>query len=67
MLLASNTKTYVAAAVLKLIEAGKFGLNDPIQHLMTEKSRKLLEGDGYNLDKITVKHRCRIVQASLIM
>lgn len=52
---ASNTKTYVAAAALKLVESKKFGLDDPVKLLISAKSKTLLEADGYNLDKITVK------------
>lgn len=56
VLTASNTNPYVAAAILKLAEADKFSLSQPIKGLITEKSAKLLESDGYNLDAITVKH-----------
>jgi D-alanyl-D-alanine carboxypeptidase len=56
VLLASNTKIYVAAAVLKLIEDKKIRLNDNVRDLITKKSRKLFEKDGYDLTKITIKH-----------
>lgn len=56
VLIASNTKTYVAAAVLKLVEEGKFTLDDPIQQLIHNPTNELLIGDGYAPHKITVRH-----------
>lgn len=53
---ASNTKTYVAAAILKLVEAKHFALDDPMGKFISDKSRAMLEVYGYDLDKITVKH-----------
>ncbi len=56
LLLASVTKTYVAAATLRLIENGEISLDQPIKKLLTNRTRKLFENDGYNLDSISVKH-----------
>ena len=56
VILASNTKTYVSATILKLVETQHFGLDDCISNLITKKSRGLLEGDGYDLNRITVRH-----------
>jgi len=56
VLIASNTKPYVAAAILRLIELDKFELNSPIKKLIKRKSCKRLKKDGYDLDRITVKH-----------
>lgn len=56
LLTASNTKTYVSATILKLAEAKKITIDQPIKSLLTEKSAKLLEADGYDLNAITVKH-----------
>ncbi len=54
--IASNTKTYTAAAMLRLVEQGRLGLDDPLgRHLMVEE-RALLAGDGYDLDAITLRH-----------
>lgn len=55
-LIASNTKTYVAVAIVKLVEKGQFQLDDPIQNLITKKSKALLEKGGYDLKQITVRH-----------
>jgi D-alanyl-D-alanine carboxypeptidase len=54
--IASNTKTYVAASILKLVEQGKLSLDDPINTLISETSRKILNIDNYDLAKIKVKH-----------
>ncbi len=56
VLIASNTKTYVAVATLKLVEKGKIKLNQPIADLISEKSNTVLTEDGYELDKITIRH-----------
>lgn len=54
--IASNTKTYIAAAALRLWEGGKLGLDDPIaRHLSAESGRVLVAG-GYDLDRITIRH-----------
>lgn len=54
--IASNTKTYVAAAVLRLWEDGRIGLDDPIEgHLPPELLGPLAAG-GYRPDAITVRH-----------
>ena len=37
LLIASNTKTYVSAAILKLVENGKLELNQPIKISINEK------------------------------
>ncbi|MBL7713611.1 MAG: serine hydrolase [Chitinophagaceae bacterium] len=56
VLIASNTKTYVAAAILKLCEQGKVALEDPVGPLISERSRILLQNDGYELDAIHIRH-----------
>jgi D-alanyl-D-alanine carboxypeptidase len=55
VLIASNTKTYVAAAILKLIEKKKIQLQQPIEELISKKTKTLLNNDGYQLQLITVK------------
>lgn len=53
--IASNTKTYVAAALLRLVEEGRLALGDPLaQHLPTHLNR-LLRRDGYDTDAITIE------------
>ena len=54
--IASNTKTFVAAAVLRLAEEGRLAIDDPVaDHLPTEFV-ELLRGDGYDPQAITVRH-----------
>lgn len=55
-IIASNTKTYVAAAIVKLVEQGKLQLNQPIENSINPKTKQLLQGDGYNVNQITIKH-----------
>ncbi|MFN0179800.1 MAG: serine hydrolase domain-containing protein [Gemmatimonadales bacterium] len=54
--IASNTKTYVAAAILRLWEQGRLGLDDPIRRHLPSRYLALLEADGYQVDEITVRH-----------
>ncbi|OAV43987.1 serine hydrolase [Lewinella sp. 4G2] len=56
VLLASNTKPYVAAAILRLVEEKELKLDQPIEKILTEESARLLRGDGYDLSAITVRH-----------
>ncbi len=56
LLIASNTKTYVSATILKLVENGKIKLNQPIKKIIHKKTKKLLKNSGYDVNKITVKH-----------
>ena len=55
-LVASNTKTYVAAAILKLVEQEKLSIDDSIRDYLSTKTVDLFETDGYLLDSIKVKH-----------
>ena len=54
--IASNTKTYVAAAVLRLAEQGRLTLDDPLGRHLTDEERTLLTADGYDLNAITLRH-----------
>ncbi|MBC2844205.1 serine hydrolase domain-containing protein [Winogradskyella flava] len=54
VLIASNTKTYVSAAILKLVEQSKFDLNQAIDTLIFEKTNKLLKTDGYDTSQIKI-------------
>ncbi|MEP6806393.1 MAG: serine hydrolase domain-containing protein [Flavobacterium sp.] len=56
LLIASNTKTYVAASILKLVEIKKLQLNQPIDKLLSKKTKKILLKSGYNLNKITIRN-----------
>jgi len=54
--IASNTKTFVAAAVLRLVEDGRLDLDAPLSEVLPPEAAALLEGDGYDLEAITVRH-----------
>lgn len=54
--IASVTKTFVAATMLRLWEDGKIHLDDPIsKHISQDHTDLLIEG-GYHPDAITVRH-----------
>ena len=55
-LIASITKSYVAVAILRLIEQKKLVLDQPIKSLISRKSKRALRKDGYDLEAITIKH-----------
>jgi D-alanyl-D-alanine carboxypeptidase len=52
--IASVTKTFTAAAVLRLVENGKLGLNDPIARHLSASTVALLRHGGYDVDAIRV-------------
>jgi D-alanyl-D-alanine carboxypeptidase len=52
--IASNTKTYVAAAVLRLVEMNRLGLDDPLSVHLDAEYDSLLQSDGYDTGKITI-------------
>ncbi len=54
--LASNTKTYTAAAVLRLVEMGRLALSDPLAKHLPASVDSLLRRDGYATDSITIEH-----------
>ncbi|WP_300556957.1 serine hydrolase domain-containing protein [Maricaulis sp.] len=54
--IASNTKTYVAAAYLRLWESGLAPLDDPIEGLIDPAFNAILAEDGYRTDLITPRH-----------
>lgn len=56
MLIASNTKTFIAATILRLTEKGQLNINQNIKNLITLKSRSILAKAGYHLDSITIRH-----------
>ena len=55
-LIASSIKTYVSASILRLVEDGFISIDDPIENLVSSKSKELLLTDGYNLKAIKIKH-----------
>ncbi|MGD8438976.1 MAG: serine hydrolase domain-containing protein [Holophagae bacterium] len=54
--IASNTKTYVATAVLRLAETGRIDLDAPIDTLLPGELIELLASDGYDPSAIRVRH-----------
>jgi D-alanyl-D-alanine carboxypeptidase len=54
--LASNTKTYTAATILRLWEDGKLQLDESIRRYVDPAYIALLEKDGYDTARITVRH-----------
>jgi len=53
--IASNTKTYVAAAVLRLVEDGRLDLDAPIERVLRPASVVTLRDGGYRPDAISVR------------
>ena len=53
--LASNTKTYTAAALLRLVEMGRLSLGDPLAKHLPPAVDSLLRRDGYATDVITIE------------
>lgn len=54
--IASNTKTYTAAAILRLMEQGRLSLDDPVTRHLAADELTPLRRDGYAVDRITVRH-----------
>lgn len=55
-LIASSIKTIVSATILKLVEKGALTLDTPINQLLSKKTIKRFQKDGYDFSKIKVKH-----------
>ena len=53
--IASITKTYVAAAVLRLVEDGRLDLDAPIERVLSPASVATLREGGYRPEAITVR------------
>ena len=54
VLIASNTKTYVSAAILRLVDQGLLNLNQAIDTLIFDKTNTVLKADGYDTSQIKV-------------
>jgi len=54
--IASNTKTFIAAAVLRLSEEGRLDLDDPIAARLSADHTEMLRDDGYDPEAITIRH-----------
>ena len=55
-LVASCVKTYVSATILRLQESGILTIEDAISSHLTQETIQLFEKDGYDFDKIKIKH-----------
>ncbi|MEQ1703578.1 MAG: serine hydrolase domain-containing protein [Ilumatobacteraceae bacterium] len=53
---ASVTKTFVAASVLRLAEMGELTLDDPISQHLSPTYLEMLSTDGYDVEAITIRH-----------
>lgn len=53
--IASVTKTFVAATVLRLVEQGELDLDEPVATLLDPATNALLRDDGYRTGKITMR------------
>lgn len=56
VLVASNTKTFIAASILRLWENGRLGLDDPIADHLPHEYSQLLSSDGYRPEAISIRH-----------
>ena len=56
VLVASNTKTFISASILRLREMGRLDLDDPIESRLPAEYIELLRGDGYDPQAITIRH-----------
>ncbi|MEJ2190002.1 MAG: serine hydrolase, partial [Acidobacteriota bacterium] len=54
--IASNTKTFIAASILRLWEDGRIGLDDPVAEHLLPETVEILTSDGYDLQAMTVRH-----------
>jgi D-alanyl-D-alanine carboxypeptidase len=54
--IASNTKTYTAAAVLRLVEQGRLELDDPVEPLLGSDLVTTLQAGGFEPARITVRN-----------
>ena len=54
--IASVTKTFTAAAVLRLVESGRVGIDDPIANYLSPATLDILRQGGYDADAILVRH-----------
>ena len=56
---ASVTKTFVAVAILRLVEQGKVSLDAPILRYISRESAEVLRADGYKPARIKVRQLLR--------
>lgn len=53
--IASVTKTFTAAAILRLVETGRLSLEAPLKQLIDKEIEELLTRDGYDTEAITLQ------------
>jgi D-alanyl-D-alanine carboxypeptidase len=53
---ASVTKTFTAASILRLVEDGRIGIDDPISKHLAPATLALLRKDGYDVNAMHVRH-----------
>jgi D-alanyl-D-alanine carboxypeptidase len=53
--MASMTKTYTAAAALRLFEQGKVALDEGVGRYLTNETKRILESGDYNVSAITTR------------
>lgn len=53
---ASLTKTFVAAAILRLHEMDSLSIYDPINNFLDQETISILKSDNYNPEEILIKH-----------
>lgn len=56
VLIASNTKTFVASTILRLAEEKHLLLTAPIKNYLCERTKSLLKNNGYNISHIQIAH-----------
>lgn len=56
VLIASNTKTFVAAAILKLAEENQLSVTATIDNYLSERTKSLLKSGGYKVSLIQIAH-----------
>lgn len=54
--IASVTKTFVAAAILRLHEMDSLNIQEPISNYISARHQEILRQDKYDPDKITIAH-----------
>lgn len=54
--IASVTKMFTAAAVLRLAEEGRLGLHDPLRRRLGDDTLQALAAGGYDVDALTLDH-----------
>jgi D-alanyl-D-alanine carboxypeptidase len=54
--IASVTKTFVAAAILRLWEEGQLQLDEPISRYISKEHNKILVDGGYDTDAISIRN-----------